>query len=160
MRAPFLVDRAPVSQTRDRAHVDVLGFALAGRDVFFNKLALHWQILIGMFLEGLVGLGVNIFQGPIDGLLGDAGILGPSLTLVSLNDFVGDLFLRGLRFIAVPIDMLLIVGASSLNDLQKLSASVARPSASTCARPPSRSPSAWCSVAKPGTFVRQLRDSW
>jgi len=38
------------------------------------------------------------------------------------NSFVGDLFLRGLRFIAVPIVLFsLIVGASSLNDLRKLS---------------------------------------
>ena len=40
----------------------------------------------------------------------------------NLNKFVGDLFMRGLRFIAVPIVIFsLIVGASSLNDLSKLS---------------------------------------
>jgi proton glutamate symport protein len=34
---------------------------------------------------------------------------------------VGDLFMRGLRFIAVPIVLFsLIVGASSLNDASKL----------------------------------------
>ena len=39
-----------------------------------------------------------------------------------LNTFIGQLFLRGLRFIAVPIVVFsLIVGASSLNDLSKLS---------------------------------------
>ncbi|MBK7406161.1 MAG: dicarboxylate/amino acid:cation symporter [Phycisphaerales bacterium] len=37
------------------------------------------------------------------------------------NGFVGDLFLRGLKFIAVPIVLFsLIVGASSLNDLSRL----------------------------------------
>jgi proton glutamate symport protein len=46
---------------------------------------------------------------------------GVSKFLRSLNNFIGDLFLRGLRFIAVPIVLFsLIVGASSLNDLAKL----------------------------------------
>lgn len=41
--------------------------------------------------------------------------------LRKLNTFIGDLFLRGLKFIAVPIVLFsLIVGASSLNDLAKL----------------------------------------
>ena len=41
--------------------------------------------------------------------------------LVNLNNFVADLFLRCLRFIAVPIVLFsLIAGASSLNDIGKL----------------------------------------
>ena len=89
-------------------------------------LALHWQILIGMALGLVAGLITNLawpslapwlgtidaptFAGRAVGFLGD------------LNGFVGDLFLRLLRFIAVPIVLFsLIVGASSLNDLRKLS---------------------------------------
>lgn len=42
--------------------------------------------------------------------------------VANLNAFVGDLFIRGLKFIAVPIVLFsLVVGASSLNDLKKLS---------------------------------------
>ncbi|MCA9298173.1 MAG: dicarboxylate/amino acid:cation symporter [Phycisphaerales bacterium] len=41
--------------------------------------------------------------------------------LANLNEFAGDLFIRALRFIAVPLVLFsLIVGASSLNDIKKL----------------------------------------
>lgn len=87
------------------------------------RLALHWQILIGMALGMVAGLVVNLFQGPIDGLMASSDIAATVLGfLASANNFVGDLFLRGLRFIAVPVVLFsLIVGASSLNDLKKLS---------------------------------------
>ena len=43
-------------------------------------------------------------------------------TIVNANSFVGDMFLRLLRFIAAPIVLFsLIVGVASLNDLRKLS---------------------------------------
>ncbi len=42
--------------------------------------------------------------------------------IANFNAFIGDLFIRALRFIAVPLVLFsLIVGASSLNDLKKLS---------------------------------------
>jgi len=87
------------------------------------RLALHWQILIGMALGMVVGLVVNLAQGPIDGLMASSPAAGAVLGfLAKANAFVGDLFLRGLRFIAVPVVLFsLIVGASSLNDLKKLS---------------------------------------
>ena len=87
------------------------------------KLELHWQILIGMAVGLAVGLVINLSGGAIDAALGQAGVLRSAADFcVSLNEFVGELFLRGLRFIAVPIVLFsLIVGASSLNDLQKLS---------------------------------------
>ncbi|MCB9681774.1 MAG: dicarboxylate/amino acid:cation symporter [Alphaproteobacteria bacterium] len=88
-----------------------------------RKLELHWQILIGMVAGLVVGLVLNL-AGP--GLSAAIGTEGPlhavAMFVVHLNDFVGDLFLRLLRFIAVPIVLFsLVVGASSLNDLQKLS---------------------------------------
>lgn len=88
-----------------------------------RKLELHWQILIGLALGLLVGVGINLAQGPIQATLGDAGALRSMADfVVSLNGFIGDLFLRGLRFIAVPIVLFsLIVGAASLNDLSRLS---------------------------------------
>lgn len=87
------------------------------------RLALHWQILIGMAAGMVVGLLLNALQGPIDA----ARLANPYLDdaagfLVAANAFVGDMFLRCLRFIAVPVVLFsLIVGASSLNDLRKLS---------------------------------------
>lgn len=87
------------------------------------RIALHWQIIIGMVLGLVVGLVVNLAQGPIEGIMEAGGVVAGVLGfLAKLNDFVGDLFLRGLRFIAVPIVLFsLIVGSSSLNDLKKLS---------------------------------------
>ncbi|MGV6815150.1 MAG: dicarboxylate/amino acid:cation symporter [Phycisphaerales bacterium] len=106
------------------------------------KLALHWKILIGLVLGIVVGLAINTMwsartwdvlgvDAPSVWLEGtkteafnsDAGLGAYVIRFViHLNGFVGDLFLRGLRFIAVPIVIFsLIVGASSLNDLSKLS---------------------------------------
>ena len=87
------------------------------------RLALHWQILIGMAAGLVAGLAVNLASAPIESVMSAGGALASVFSFVaSLNDFVGDLFLRALRFIAVPIVLFsLIVGASSLNDLKKLS---------------------------------------
>jgi Na+/H+-dicarboxylate symporter len=106
------------------------------------KIALHWQILIGLILGIIVGLAINTMWDSatwnsmgiddpsawVDGVKSDVVNQEPSAAahaarfVRNLNNFVGDLFLRGLRFIAVPIVIFsLIVGASSLNDLSKLS---------------------------------------
>lgn len=113
-----------------------------------TKLALHWKILIGMVLGIAVGIIINItwtdatwshmgVNDPHAYLAGgqlakdaaqpeapnaDANMLAWFTRFLSnLNTFAGALFLRGLRFIAVPIVLFsLIVGASSLNDLTKL----------------------------------------
>jgi proton glutamate symport protein len=105
-------------------------------------IALHWQILIGLVLGIVVGLIINaawspgtwssmgvddpaawVAGGAAEGANESANLLARAARLVGdANGFVGDLFLRGLRFIAVPIVVFsLIVGASSLNDLSKLS---------------------------------------
>lgn len=88
-----------------------------------SRLALHWQILIGMAAGLVVGLLLNIAHTPIQALLdASAPLAAVAHFLVKANGFVGDIFLRGLRFIAVPIVLFsLIAGASSLNDLGKLS---------------------------------------
>jgi Na+/H+-dicarboxylate symporter len=107
-----------------------------------SKMALHWKILIGLILGVVVGLAINAMWTPetwnsigvddpasyvegldVEGANSDAGfVAGAALFVRNLNSFVGDLFMRGLRFIAVPIVIFsLIVGASSLNDLAKLS---------------------------------------
>ena len=87
------------------------------------RLALHWQILIGMARGMVAGLAVNLLQAPLDALMASSGAAATVLGFLGrANTFVGDLFLRGLRFIAVPVVLFsLIVGASSLNDLKKLS---------------------------------------
>jgi len=111
-------------------------------------LALHWQILIGLAAGVLVGLLVNALwtdqtwtglgvDDPASFLAGgveaaasqqegapnaEAGFAADAARFIrNANAFVGDLFMRGLRFIAVPIVLFsLIVGASSLNDTAKL----------------------------------------
>lgn len=107
-----------------------------------NTLALHWKILIGLVLGIIVGLAINTMwdagtwagmgidhpKAWIDGTKAEGVNQEPSIVaygarfLGNFNSFIGDLFMRGLRFIAVPIVIFsLIVGASSLNDLSKLS---------------------------------------
>ncbi len=107
-----------------------------------KKIALHWQILIGLVLGVVVGLIINaawdastwssmgindpsawIASGRSEGPNEQASLGAHAALFVhNLNQFIGQLFLRGLRFIAVPIVIFsLIVGASSLNDLSKLS---------------------------------------
>ncbi len=70
----------------------------------------------------MVGLAINVLAPSIEAFVGEEGLLRSSVDfLVALNGFVGDLFLRALRFIAVPIVLFsLIGGASSLSDLTKL----------------------------------------
>jgi len=106
------------------------------------KLALHWKILIGLVLGIGVGLAINMMwtadtwagmgiDDPSAWIEGETAegvnadptfVAHAALFIHNLNSFVGDLFMRGLRFIAVPIVIFsLIVGASSLNDLSKLS---------------------------------------
>jgi Na+/H+-dicarboxylate symporter len=87
------------------------------------RLALHWQILIGMALGVVAGVAVNLGHGPLEAAAAASPALGAALAFVArANAFVGDLFLRGLRFIAVPVVLFsLVVGASGLADLRKLS---------------------------------------
>lgn len=107
-----------------------------------KKLALHWQILLGLVLGVVVGLIINaawgagtwdaigvddpaswVAGGVQEGVNQNAGFVAHAARFVrNANGFIGDLFLRGLQLIAVPIVVFsLIVGASSLNDLSKLS---------------------------------------
>lgn len=67
------------------------------------RLKLHWQILIALLLAMLVGL----FVAPETRLLG--------VSLVSVFDFIGKLFLNALKMIIVPlITSSIIVGVCSL----------------------------------------------
>jgi Na+/H+-dicarboxylate symporter len=104
-------------------------------------IALHWQILLGLAAGVMAGALLNVLWSPeawralgvgdpaaylagreAEANAGAALLAALARTLVRLNAFVGDLFIRSLQFIAVPIVLFsLIVGASSLNDLKKLS---------------------------------------
>jgi len=106
-----------------------------------TRWALHWRILTGLGAGLVVGALVNVLWTPhVWQLLGvgdpgawltgraseanhAAGLVAHAARFVaSANAFVGDAFIRGLRFISVPIVLFsLIVGASSLNDIKKLS---------------------------------------
>ncbi|MEL7472948.1 MAG: dicarboxylate/amino acid:cation symporter [Planctomycetota bacterium] len=93
-------------------------------------LALHWQILIGLALGLVVGLVINLMNQPAaDGTAGaltrtidGGGFVGGLMGFIAkLNVFIGDMFIRFLRFIAAPIVLFsLIAGAASLNDIRKI----------------------------------------
>lgn len=72
---------------------------------------LHWQILFASVLGLLLGLGCSqLFTWTPDNTL-----------WMKLIDFIGALFLRSLRFVAVPIVLFSLVGGiGALSDLQKL----------------------------------------
>lgn len=111
-------------------------------------MALHWKILIGLVAGVVVGALVSVLwtdatwesvgvgdaaaymgggQAAKDaavegGANADAGLVAGGVRFISdANAFVGDFFMRGLRFIAVPIVLFsLIVGGASLGDISKL----------------------------------------
>lgn len=124
------------------------------------KVALHWQIIIGLALGVLAGLLINVFwdagtwrslgvDQPSSWIAGadpadvpegvdldqipeseraerfpnaEAGLGAKSARFVRhLTEFVGKLFMNGLKFIAVPIVLFsLVAGVASLNDTAKL----------------------------------------
>lgn len=72
------------------------------------KLALHWQILIAIFLAVIAGL--------ITGT--ELGLFG--ITFYSIYDFIGTLFLNGLKMIVVPLVMAsIIVGIAGIGSDQE-----------------------------------------
>jgi Na+/H+-dicarboxylate symporter len=79
-------------------------------------MPLHGRILAGMLLGVVVGLAANLAAPTLGELGGWTGTLDRALGLV------GDLFLRALKLIAVPIVLFsLVLGAASLDDVRKLS---------------------------------------
>jgi Na+/H+-dicarboxylate symporter len=88
-----------------------------------RKLALHWKIMIGLLVGLLVGLALNFAAPTIREATESSELLAAFVGFSArLNEFVGALFVRGLRFIAVPIVLFsLIAGVSSVRDLGKLS---------------------------------------
>ena len=75
------------------------------------KFALHTQIILGSVLGIIAGLLCNDFAFEHRGWIG---------FLFELNRFIGDIFIRGLRFVAVPIVFFSIVaGVGSLSDTAK-----------------------------------------
>ncbi len=87
-----------------------------------RRLALHWQILIGLGAGLVVGVAINLAAPALAPTLQGTVLGAFAEQLVALNDLVGGLFLRGLKLIAAPIVLLsLVVGAASLDDLARLS---------------------------------------
>ena len=86
------------------------------------RLALHWRIIIALALGVVVGLLINRFRPDI--LVAGAehaGLARAVAFVVDANWLVGQLFLQGLKFIAVPIVLFsLIVGVASLGDLRRV----------------------------------------
>jgi proton glutamate symport protein len=74
-----------------------------------KKLALHWQILLGMVVGVLVGLIMSQFEG------------GKEIVQDWIKPF-GSIFINALKLIAVPLILAsLIKGVSDLKDISKLS---------------------------------------
>ena len=74
-----------------------------------KKIALHWQILIGMLVGVLVGLLMTQFEG------------GKEIVQDWIKPF-GKIFINALKLIAVPLILAsLIKGVSDLKDISKLS---------------------------------------
>jgi len=129
-----------------------------------RKTPLHVQILIGLAAGLVTGLLVNSFSGPLQSVIGTEGTLASLASfVVATNDFVGDLFLRGLQFIAVPIVLFsLVAGVGSLNDLSKLSRIGGKTVAIyTCTTAIAISAGLlFANLTQPGTWLPQdLRDS-
>lgn len=76
------------------------------------KIPLHVQIILTSVLGIIVGVACNQWGGEAEGF---------ALFLVQLNQFFGDLFIRLLRFVAIPVVFFsLIAGVGSLQDTRKL----------------------------------------
>ncbi len=74
-----------------------------------RKLALHWQILIAIVLAILVGFVVNINS--VDGAVPEIFGVG----VVSIFDYIGTIFLNGLKMIIVPLIVSsIIVGVAGI----------------------------------------------
>ncbi len=70
-----------------------------------QRLALHWQILIGLLLAVAVGIGFG----------GEASVAG--VRLVAVYGFLGDLFLNALKMLIVPlIAASIITGMAGMGD--------------------------------------------
>ena len=77
-----------------------------------KKIPLHIQIILASVLGIIVGVICNQWGGEPQGF---------TLFLVNLNQFFGDVFIRLLRFVAVPIVFFsLIAGVGSLQDSRKI----------------------------------------
>ena len=87
-----------------------------------QKWPLHWQILCGMALGTLGGVALQMGQDFIFPLTAEAGVLSVLIDgMIQFNHSVGQLFLRTLRLIAVPIVVVsLILGAGQLNDIRAI----------------------------------------
>lgn len=86
-----------------------------------RRLALHWQILIGMALGLVAGLALNQYGPEIREAAGEGFGAGVVEAVVKLNWLLGELFKRALQFIAVPIIVLaLILALGSLGDPKSL----------------------------------------
>ncbi len=77
-----------------------------------QKIPLHIQIILASVLGIIIGVICNQWGGDPQGF---------TLFLVNLNQFFGDVFIRLLRFVAVPIVFFsLIAGVGSLQDSRKI----------------------------------------
>ncbi|HET6629883.1 MAG TPA: dicarboxylate/amino acid:cation symporter [Woeseiaceae bacterium] len=83
-----------------------------------TKLALHWQILIALFLAGLAGWAVNV--------AGAGDPMAPDLfgvPFLAIFNYVGEMFLNALKMIIVPLILSsIIVGMAGIGSSGNLGA--------------------------------------
>ncbi len=87
------------------------------------KLALHWQILIAMFLGITVGMAFNSCSAPssVDGPGGGiCGFIGYSRLNISTFSWMGDIFLRLLKMIVVPLIFCSLINGVSHMKIEQL----------------------------------------
>jgi proton glutamate symport protein len=87
-----------------------------------SPLALHWKIVIGLVLGIVTGLALNAAHDPIRSVLDAGGPVAWAFRFVAdLTGFIGDVFIRALRFVAVPIVLFsLIAGAAGMGDIRRM----------------------------------------
>jgi proton glutamate symport protein len=105
-----------------------------------RRLALHWKILIGLGLGVIAGVILNTTWGPAawsrlgvsdaKAYLGGTDVDANSAAgvgawlvrgLINLNKLIGDLFIRVLKFVGVPVVMFALIGAvAGLGDIRKI----------------------------------------
>ncbi|MFN0131502.1 MAG: dicarboxylate/amino acid:cation symporter [Phycisphaerales bacterium] len=86
-----------------------------------QRLALHWQILIGLALGVSLGLALNRWGATVRAFFNEHDAAWLADVAVGLNQVIGDIFKRSLQFIAVPIILFaMILAIGSLGDLRKL----------------------------------------
>ncbi len=86
-----------------------------------KKLALHWQVIIGMVVGALVAYAAIILNGMEVSFGGQTYLLSTNQIILDYLKPFGDIFINLLKLIAVPMVLFSIIsGVASMKDIKKL----------------------------------------